>query len=62
MEKMVKKCSRVAIAKKLKFFAVENYRNCYGAQAFSAGRETKSTRCNFGVGLKNNYYVHKVSL
>jgi len=60
MKKMVKKCSLVAIAKKLKFFAVENYGNCYGAQAFSAGRETKSTRCNFGVGLKDNYYAYKV--
>ena len=62
MERMVKKCSYVAIAKKMKFFAAENYGNCYGAQAFSAGRETKSTRCNFGVGLKNNYHVHKFSL
>jgi len=60
MEKMIKKCSRVTIAKKLKFFAVENYGNCYGAQEFSPDSEAKSTRCNFGVGLENCYYVYNV--
>lgn len=60
MEKMIKKCAHVAIAKRMRFFAVENFGNCYGTQEF-AGSETKSTKCNFGVGLENNYYVHKVS-
>ena len=62
MEKMVEKCARVAVTKGLRYFAVENFGNCYGARDYSPGGEPKATRCNFGVGLENYYYVYKASL
>lgn len=62
MDKVVAKCSRIAMKERLTFFAVEDYGNCYGTQEFLAGSEPKSTRCNFGVGLENFFYVYKVFL
>ncbi|XP_068740832.1 A disintegrin and metalloproteinase with thrombospondin motifs adt-1-like isoform X4 [Montipora capricornis] len=62
MDKVVEKCSRIAMKERLTFFAVEDYGNCYGTQEFFAGSVPKSTRCNFGVGLENFFYVYKVFL
>ena len=58
---MVKKCAHVAKTKGLRFFALENYGNCYGNREYSPGTLLKATRCNFGVGLKNYYYVYEIS-
>lgn len=62
MEKIIKKCAHLAVKKRHRFFAVEGYGNCYGAQSSPSGGEMKATRCNFGVGLDNYYYVYEVSL
>ena len=58
---MVEKCAHVAKTKGLRFFAVENYGNCYGTRDYSPGTQLKATRCSFGVGLENHYYVYKNS-
>ncbi|XP_078378395.1 SCO-spondin-like isoform X2 [Oculina patagonica] len=60
MQKIVKKCADLAVKKRHRYFALENYGNCYGAQDSPSG--AKVTRCNFGVGLENHYYVYEVSL
>ncbi|XP_068693813.1 SCO-spondin-like isoform X2 [Montipora foliosa] len=62
MDKVVEKCSRIAMKERLTFFAVEDYGNCYGTQEFFAGSVPKSFKCNFGVGLENFFYVYKVFL
>ena len=62
METIIKKCAHLALKKRYRYFAVEGYGNCYGAKNSPSGREPKVTRCNFGVGLDNYYYVYEVSL
>ena len=62
MDKIIKKCADLAVKKRYRYFAVEGYGNCYGAQSSPSGGGPKATRCNFGVGLDNYYYVYEVSL
>jgi len=62
MEKIIKKCAQLAAKKRYRYFAVEGYGNCYGAQNSPSGGGPKATRCNFGVGLDNYYYVYEVFL
>ena len=60
MQEMVKKCAQLAVKKRQRYFGVEGFGNCYGAQSSPSG--AKVTQCNFGVGLDNYYYVYEVSL
>ena len=62
METIIKKCAELAVKKRYRYFAVEGYGNCYGAQNSPSGGGPKTTRCNFGVGLNNHYYVYEVFL
>lgn len=62
MEKIIKKCALLAVKKRYRYFGVEGYRNCYGAQNSPSNGGPKATQCNFGVGLDNYYYVYEVSL
>ncbi|KAJ7389346.1 A disintegrin and metalloproteinase with thrombospondin motif 14 [Desmophyllum pertusum] len=62
MQRIVKKCAHLAVKKRQRFFAVENFGNCYGAQVSPFGSASKATQCNFGVGLKNYYYVYEIPL
>ncbi|KAJ7389347.1 hypothetical protein OS493_032204 [Desmophyllum pertusum] len=61
MQRIVKKCAHLAVKKGQIFFAVEDFGNCYGAQVSPFGSASKATQCNFGVGLKNYYYVYEIS-
>ena len=62
MQRIVKKCAQLAAKKRKRFFAVEDFGNCHGAQVFSSGSESKGTRCLFGVGVKSHYFVYEISL
>ncbi|KAL9972469.1 hypothetical protein ACROYT_G018776 [Oculina patagonica] len=62
MQKIVKKCAHLAVKKRKRFFAVEDFGNCYGAQNFTSGSESKAARCIFGVGVKHHYYVYEASM
>jgi len=62
MENIIKKCAQLAVKKRYRYFAVEGYGKCYAAQNSPSGGVPKATRCNFGVGLDNYYYVYEVSL
>ena len=62
MQKIIKKCAHLAVNMQHRYFAVEGYGNCHGAQNSPSGGEPKARRCNFGVGLDNYYYVYEVSL
>ncbi|XP_067056574.1 coadhesin-like isoform X2 [Acropora muricata] len=59
MEKVIKKCASVAAKKGMKYYALEDFGNCYGARTFSAYSQTKATCCFFGIGLKNVFFVYK---
>ncbi|XP_044164642.1 coadhesin-like [Acropora millepora] len=59
MEKVIKKCAGVAAKKGMKYYALEDFGNCYGARTFSAYSQTKAACCFFGIGLKNVYFVYK---
>lgn len=61
MDKIVKKCAHLAKTKRMRFFGVENYGNCYGVQSFSPGNQLKTNRCNYGVGLRDNFYVYEIT-
>ncbi|KAJ7389348.1 hypothetical protein OS493_032205 [Desmophyllum pertusum] len=61
MQMIVKKCAHLAVKKRQRFFAVEDFGNCYGARVSPFGSASKATQCNFGVGLKNYYYVYEIS-
>ena len=58
---IVKKCAHLAKMKGMRFFGVENYRNCHGNQSFSPGNQVKSFRCNFGVGIRGNFFVYEIT-
>ena len=62
MEKVIKKCARVAAKNGMKFFALEDFGNCYGAKRFSAGSQTNAACCFFGIGLKNVFFVYETLL
>ena len=56
---MIKKCAGVAAKKGMKYYALEDFGNCYGARTFSAYSQTKARCCFLGTGLKNVYFVYK---
>ena len=58
---MVDKRTRLAVTKGLRYFAVENFGNCYGAKDYSSRGEPTAFECNFGVGLENFFFIYKVS-
>ena len=62
MKRIVQKCASMAMKKKLRFFAVENFGKCYGnlLQVYTFDANTKGKRCNYGVGLVDHYYVYMV--
>ena len=59
LRKIVAKCANLAVEKKYRFFAVEDFGNCQGRHVFVS--RSKASRCNHGVGLKGYYYVYEVS-
>ena len=62
MQKIVKKCAQLAVQKRKRYFAIEDFGNCYGAQNYPSGSESKAAQCIFGVGVKNHYYVYEAKL
>ena len=59
MKKVIKKCAGLAAKKGMKYYALEDFGNCYGARTFSAYSQTKATCCFLGAGLKKVYFVYK---
>ena len=59
MEKVIEKCALVATDEGMKFFALEDFGNCYGAEEFPAGSQTGALACNLGVGFENFFFVYK---
>ena len=59
MKKVIKKCAGLAAKKRMKYYALEDFGNCYGARTFSAYSQTKATCCFLGAGLKKVYFVYK---
>ncbi|XP_027058955.1 A disintegrin and metalloproteinase with thrombospondin motifs adt-1-like isoform X3 [Pocillopora damicornis] len=59
LRKIVAKCANLAVEKKYRFFAVEDFGNCQGRHVFVS--RSKASGCNHGVGLKGYYYVYEVS-
>ncbi|XP_067056579.1 coadhesin-like isoform X1 [Acropora muricata] len=59
IKKVIKKCAGLAAKKGMKYYALEDFGNCYGARTFSAYSQTKATCCFLGAGLKKVYFVYK---